>query len=107
MTVAAGSTAETVSKSCTISIMTPGDEARRQNEGVRAARSEPLLLLLFMCQVNMMPVNHRPMTSRHCRCTSARHRQHQKRPRAVRVRNVAGLSYTTFSAFIFSSTIFR
>jgi len=29
--------------------------------------------------------------------------RHQKRPRAVKVRNVAGLSYTTSSAFIFSS----
>jgi len=45
-----------------------------------------------------------PMTSRRYRRTSTQHRHHQKRPRAVKVRNVAGLSYTTSSAFIFSSS---
>ncbi len=40
--------------------MTSGDEARRQNEGSRVARSEPLLFLLFICHVTMMSVNHQP-----------------------------------------------
>ncbi len=44
-----------------------------------------------------------PMTSRRYRRTPTQHRHHQKRPRAVQVRNVASLSYTTSSAFIFPS----
>jgi len=44
------------------------------------------------------------MTSRRYRRTSTWNRHHQKRPRAVKVRNVAGLSYATSSTFIFSSS---
>ncbi len=44
-----------------------------------------------------------PMTSRRYRRTPAQHRHYQKSPTPVKVRNVAGLSYTTSSALIFSS----